>query len=152
MEFYIPDRSLPRAFICDIDGTVADHEGIRGHFDYTLVSQDRPIYHIIHVVQALVDYGSWVPIFMSGREEYSRRDTLDWIDTFIWPGMDYNLVNLFMRPNGDFRKDSLVKKELFDNHVSPRFWVEFAIDDRNQVVEMWRSMGLPCLQVADGNF
>ena len=152
MEIYIPDRSLPRAFICDIDGTVADHEGIRGHFDYTLVSQDRPIYHIIHVVQALVSTGDWTPVFVSGREEYSRRDTLDWIDTYIWPGMDYRLVNLFMRPDGDYRKDYLIKNEIFFRDIAPNFWVEFAIDDRKQVVDMWREIGLPCLHVAEGNF
>jgi hypothetical protein len=26
------------------------------------------------------------------------------------------------------------------------------LDDRNQVVDMWRSIGLPCFQVAPGNF
>ena len=30
--------------------------------------------------------------------------------------------------------------------------VKFVLDDRNRVVEMWRSLGLTCLQVADGDF
>ena len=57
-----------------------------------------------------------------------------------------------MRKTGDFRKDSIVKKELFDENVRGKYNIEFVLDDRNQVVEMWRSIGLVCLQVADGNF
>ena len=32
------------------------------------------------------------------------------------------------------------------------FDVKFVLDDRDQVVEMWRDMGLPCFQVAPGDF
>lgn len=148
MELYIPDRSLPRAFICDIDGTLSDHTDLRGHFEYSKVAQDRPIYPVIHMVQALIKKGDWIPIFVSGREEHSRSDTVDWIYAYagFWPN------NLFMRADGDYRKDYLIKHEIFENQIAPCHWVEFAIDDRNQVVEMWRSIGLPCFQVADGNF
>lgn len=148
MELYIPDRSLPQAFICDIDGTIADHEGLRGHFDYTKVSQDRPICHIIHVVQALFNNGGWIPLFVSGREEYSREDTKEWILRHLGFKANY----LFMRPDKDYRKDYLVKNEIFFRDIAPDYWVEFAIDDRKQVVDMWRSIGLPCLHVAEGNF
>jgi hypothetical protein len=56
------------------------------------------------------------------------------------------------RKSGDNRKDSVVKEEIFNEHIKPNFIVEFVLDDRNQVVEMWRKLGLTCLQVADGNF
>ena len=57
-----------------------------------------------------------------------------------------------MRRTKDFRKDAIVKTELFDAHIRGRYEVLFVLDDRNQVVEMWRVMGLPCLQVAAGDF
>lgn len=57
-----------------------------------------------------------------------------------------------MRPEGDIRKDSIVKRELFEKYVRPYYNIEFVLDDRNQVVEMWRSLGLKCLQVAEGDF
>lgn len=57
-----------------------------------------------------------------------------------------------MRKSGDMRKDSIVKREMFDEHIRGRYNVNFVLDDRNQVVELWRSMGLTCLQVADGDF
>ena len=45
-----------------------------------------------------------------------------------------------------------VKHELFNKHVRHDYNVRGAFDDRNQVVEMWRAIGLTVFQVADGNF
>ena len=57
-----------------------------------------------------------------------------------------------MRRTKDFRKDAIVKTELFEAHIRGQFEVLFVLDDRDQVVEMWRQMGFACLQVAPGNF
>ena len=148
MTLYIPDRSLPRAFICDIDGTLSDHGGLRGHFEYSKVSTDRPIWHVIHMVEALYESKNWVPILMSGREDFCAQDTYDWMASYL----AVPITHMFMRKTGDWRKDAIIKEEIFWEHIAPNFWVEFAIDDRNQVVQMWRSIGLPCFQVADGDF
>jgi hypothetical protein len=45
-----------------------------------------------------------------------------------------------------------VKRELFEKHVLPNYYVEFILDDRQQVVDEWRRMGLTCFQVAPGDF
>jgi hypothetical protein len=57
-----------------------------------------------------------------------------------------------MRPAADSRKDSIVKAELFWEHVAPHWNVRGVIDDRDQVVAMWRALGLMCAQVAPGDF
>jgi hypothetical protein len=57
-----------------------------------------------------------------------------------------------MRPENDMRKDSVVKSELFWEHVAPNYNVQFVLDDRDQVVDFWRSIGLVCWQVAPGDF
>ena len=57
-----------------------------------------------------------------------------------------------MRREGDNRKDSIVKHELFWKVVAPHWNVIGVLDDRQQVVDMWRSMGLTCAQVAPGDF
>lgn len=57
-----------------------------------------------------------------------------------------------MRPEGDIRKDSIVKREIFENYIRDYYNIQFVLDDRNQVVEMWRSLGLKCLQVQEGDF
>lgn len=156
METYEPDKTKPKAFICDIDGTLTTHEGIRGHYEYEKVSLDLPIFPVIHLVQALVGTG-WIPLFVSGRMEYSREDTKTWIfdhaQIYI-PVLStfHEEPKLWMRPDNDYRPDYIIKGEIFDNHIRPDYWVEFAIDDRNQVVDMWREADLPCYQVAPGDF
>ena len=57
-----------------------------------------------------------------------------------------------MRAVGDSRPDPVIKLELFNEHVHDRYDVRVVRDDRNSVVDLWRSMGLTCLQVAPGDF
>jgi hypothetical protein len=57
-----------------------------------------------------------------------------------------------MRKADDYRKDSIIKKEIYDNDIFPRYNVLFVYDDRNQVVEMWRGLGVKVFQVELGNF
>lgn len=59
---------------------------------------------------------------------------------------------LYMRPEGDVRKDTEIKREIFDNYIRDKYRVLFVLDDRNSVVKMWRDLGLKCLQVAEGDF
>lgn len=59
---------------------------------------------------------------------------------------------LLMRPDGDDRPDWQVKTELFDAHVRDRYDMKLSLDDRDQVVGLWRHMGITCLQVAPGAF
>ena len=59
---------------------------------------------------------------------------------------------LFMRPYGDSRKDSVVKREIFEREIQSRYQVVGVFDDRMQVVRMWRDLGLTVFQVADGDF
>lgn len=56
---------------------------------------------------------------------------------------------LLMREGGDTRPDSAVKQEILDRDILPYYNVVYAIDDRDQVVEMWRRNGIPVLQVKD---
>ena len=58
-----------------------------------------------------------------------------------------------MRRTGDRRKDSTVKREMYERTVPGTYDVLLVLDDRNQVVDMWRKvLGLPCFQVDYGNF
>ena len=58
-----------------------------------------------------------------------------------------------MRATGDKRKDTIVKKEIWDNHIYGKYNVFLAIDDRPSVVRMWRQdVGIPVLQVNDIEF
>ena len=56
-----------------------------------------------------------------------------------------------MRQDGDFRRDDIVKQEILDKYID-KDRVLFVLDDRDQVVDMWRRNGLTCFQVAEGDF
>lgn len=138
---------LTWAVIVDIDGTVA-LMGDRGPYDYSLVHLDRPNHRVIDVVHALYVAGNTI-IFMSGRSSDCRTVTEAWLDKHV--GIPYKALH--MRASGDMRKDSIVKRELFDRYIRGNYNVACVLDDRDQVVHMWRrELGLTCLQVAEGAF
>lgn len=142
----------PKAFMVDIDGTLAHMLDKRGPFDWASVHLDEPDEVVVDIVNVLassnfaMDLGYYKVIVMSGRDAVCRPETEKWLGDFI----QYD--HLFMRPEGDMRADNIVKAELFDKHVRDNFDVQFVLDDRDQVVDMWRRMGLKCLQVEPGAF
>jgi predicted kinase len=144
------DDQLPRCILVDIDGTVASMQG-RSPFDWRNVHLDAPKRPVINVVKALRAAG-YAVVFLSGRDSIARADTVSWIQAHIgWTeGTDYAL---YMRATNDNRKDSIIKRELFEANIQGHFFVEVVLDDRDQVVALWRNeLGLTCLQVDYGNF
>jgi hypothetical protein len=140
------------AFIVDMDGTLADHVGLRGHYEYSKVSIDRPIWPVITVAQALATAFTLIPIVVSGRMDVDdvRLDTGTWIQDHVgWQAGSYPL---YMRAKGDYRPDDVVKRELYDWQIKDKYNVLVVLDDRDRVVKMWRELGLQCLQVAEGDF
>lgn len=134
---------LPRALICDIDGTLA-HMGERSPYDWHRVSEDTVDQIVIDILRHFDDR---VIILVSGRDESCRDITQQWLSDNRVP-----FQHLYMRPANDNRKDTIIKQELYDNYIKDKFNVQFVLDDRNQVVDMWRQNGLKCLQVAEGDF
>lgn len=146
VEQYVPNPALPDAYIVDIDGTVAI-KGDRSPYDETRVSEDTPNMPVIEIVQCLSADGAAI-VFVSGRSEDCRADTQNWLVQYV----ALQKFDLFMRASGDKRKDSIVKREIFEGKIKDRYAIQAVFDDRNQVVDMWRSLGLTCLQVAPGDF
>lgn len=142
------DDSLKDCLIVDIDGTVAKFNG-RGPYDWNKVDTDNPNWPVIEFVESYKFANPDVEIiFMSGRDSVCRDLTERWLDFYI----KIPYYHLFMRPQGDMRKDSIVKLELYDKHIRGKYNCKAVLDDRAQVVKVWRELGLTCLQVADGEF
>ena len=143
-ETYVPPVTGKPAVIVDIDGTLA-LKGDRNPYDWERVSEDavnRPVADLVNQL-----YDTHAIIVVSGRDEVCRKDTLLWLaDNEIF------FDDLRMRPKDDMRKDSIVKREIFDLFIRDKYDVRFVLDDRNSVVAEWRQIGLPCFQVADGDF
>jgi predicted kinase len=143
---YQPDPELPPAVLVDIDGTVALMTG-RGPYDWHRVGSDAPNPAVIAAVRAMHAAGHAI-VFCSGRDEVCRAETEAWLELYV--GVPYQ--DLFMRPANDGRKDSVVKREIFDTKIRDRWRVIGVFDDRQQVVRMWRALGLTVFQVAEGDF
>lgn len=134
------------AFIFDVDGTLA-LRGSRDPYRWQECDDDRPNDAVVTVAKAVATTGAFV-IYVSGRPEEARDLTERWI------GREVNVQGpLFMRPSGDFRQDTEIKREIYRTFIEPSFSVVAIFDDRDQVVRMWRDeFLLPCFQVADGAF
>lgn len=143
---YVPDESLPKAWLFDVDGTLAKNNSGRSFYDETRVGEDDPVTSVISVLHGLRALGVWI-VVMSGRSMACEIATAEWLDEHIGRA---NWDELFMRTEGDKRPDHKVKSELFDE-VAKSYAVMGVVDDRNSVVEMWRSRGLTCLQAAKGD-
>lgn len=146
------DYDLVPAYIFDVDGTLTEEPFERSPFDWHKVGQDKPNEPMINMLLLIAYCPHYQPIILSGRDSVCRQETVDWLyeHTKLVENKDYLL---YMRPENDSRKDSIVKKELYETHIKDKFFVMGVFDDRKQVVELWRDeLGLPCFQVAWGNF
>lgn len=144
-EVYTRPEDRPLAILVDIDGTLAHNDGHRSFYDYTKVYDDKVKDEIAEIVNRF--HPTHAVIIMSGRDDNCQDETARWLQD-----NEINFDEIHMRKTGDQRKDSIVKIELFDEFVRYNYAVDFVLDDRQQVVDAWRSIGLTCLQVAPGNF
>jgi predicted kinase len=141
------DENLDKAIISDLDGTLAIM-GNRSPYDASnchLV--DQPNEHVIETINLYKNAGYKI-IFCSGRMEKDRAATIKFIDG-CFDNLQYEL---FMRSDGDFSKDSIVKEKIYNEKIKNKYNIRLILDDRSQVVEQWRKLGLICFQVASGNF
>lgn len=140
------DSSLPKAVICDLDGTLAlmNH---RNPFDASTCDEDELNVPVANTLKVFAKEGYKI-LLVSGREDRFREPTLRFLEKYAIP---YH--QLWMRPSKDFRKDAIIKKEIYEAEIKDKYFVEFVLDDRDQVVDLWRKeLKLPCFQVNYGSF
>jgi predicted kinase len=142
------DKNLCPAIVSDLDGTLALFAGKRSPYD----AKDCDLIDEINVavkdtIELHYNSGTQI-IFCSGREDKYEPETRRFIEKHL-PNMEYKL---FMRKSADMRRDSVIKEEIYRNNIEGKYFVKLVLDDRNQVVSLWRSLGLVCFQVAPGDF
>lgn len=154
---------MKNIIVCDLDGTLANCEHRVHHVRnkpknwdafYAGVREDEVNDVVLNVLDKFISYeGSLYDIiFCTGRPERCRADTEWWFREVLHMSTDPKYgFQMFMRKDGDHRADYIVKQEILDNHI-PKDRVLFVLDDRQQVVDMWRRNGLICFQVAEGKF
>jgi len=144
--YLIQDAALPNAIICDMDGTLALMHN-RDPYDASRCDEDHlnePVADVLRMFHA----NDYQILLVTGREERFYQPTVRFLEKHAIP---YH--RLWMRKTKDFRKDAIIKREIFDTEIAGKYFIQFVLDDRNQVVEMWRKeLRLPCFQVDYGNF
>lgn len=138
------NSELPDAILVDMDGTLADMQN-RSPFDVSRCDLDLPNKPVLETV--LKWQSSTTIIILSGRTDDGQEKTENWLKKH---GVQYK--HIYLRKTGDMRKDSIIKQEIYERFIKDKYNVSFILDDRQQVVDMWRSLGLTVFQVAEGDF
>jgi hypothetical protein len=168
--------------ICDVDGTLMNVEKrveyAKKHKKDTdrvmdwdifldpeiMLKYDTPNLDVCHVIKALCnetkqgiytvadevkdeDYINNI-IITSARNERHRDVTMTQLLEFA--GIEWDAM--YLRDDGDFRPDDIVKAELLGKIKADGYNPTIAFDDRNQVVKKWRELGINCYQVRTGDF
>lgn len=151
-----------KALIVDLDGTIADDRHRRCFLDvekwgkrefdkyYEAMDKDDVFKWCRDLVRLYLEKRYCI-IFITGRPEDYRQKTVQWLFAKVGLNPDTH-YKLYMRPKDCYRPDTELKAEAYEEHVKGKYDVEFVLDDRTRVVEMWRQLGLVCLQVAPSNF
>lgn len=146
------DDSKEECIIVDIDGTLAHIADGRSPYDASRAMNDS-LDDAVSLITAMMYNHGYKVIILTGRNEEHREVTEEWLkENNVEYDELYTRLNSDIDDKGKQLEDSIVKERLFRTHVEPRFNVKFVLDDRNRVVDMWRRIGLKCLQVAPGDF
>ena len=127
------------AVICDLDGTLAL---LNGRDPYNASTADEDLINL-PILDLIINNKI---IFVTGREEKYRPQTEKFLELH---GLAPNTMGLYMRKTGDRRKNYIVKEEIYNNYIAPLdINIKFVLEDNEQVVNMWRSLGLVCMKVS----
>ena len=146
---------MRNAIIVDIDGTLSNPEHRLHHVKGE--KKDFKAFYGEMEGDTVNEWCQWVIdklkqdveiILCTGRPAAYRHQTVKWLSRKL-----LSWDRLLMRPaDKPHEHDWIIKKEIYDNNIKDKYNVLFVIDDRQQVVDMWRREGLVCLQCAKGDF
>ena len=146
--------------IFDLDGTLADITARKElatksngkldwdvFFDPSNIKLDVPNEPVVKMAQMFAENDFTIIIF-SGRSDRTKYTTRIWLTNNRIP-----FQKLVMRDSKTkhYTPDDILKKDMLDKYADIDD-VFLVVDDRNKVVDMWRSLGLNVFQVDDGNF
>ena len=151
-----------KSIIFDLDGTLALIDDRRtlstkdnGKIDWDIffdpnnINLDKPNQPVIKVAKMFKDSGFRI-VILSGRLKTTKDVTKKWLENFNVP---FDVLK--MRPDNKqfkFMSDDDLKQGWLDTLFTNKEDVFAVFDDRNKVVDMWRSNGLNVFQVAEGDF
>lgn len=135
-----------RAILVDLDGTLAERVTDRSYYDMTRVDEDIPNLFLAFLMDCMAGSGEYYAdvILLTGRSEDGRELTEKWLDDNC---IDYKA--LYMRKEGDKRKDVEVKEEILVTEILPKYAVVGVIDNSMRCASMFYSYGITTLKAGN---
>ena len=139
---------LPQGVIFDLDGTLA-LLGERSPYNASRAEDDELSQAVFFAYEAIRRGKPETAIILLRAERTAgAQQTERWLTRH---GITFDA--LYLRRTGDRRKDTVVKREIYEAHIAGTYDIVVVFEDRDQVVKLWRDdLGLPCFQVAWGDF
>ena len=137
-------HELPEVVLVDMDNTLTYNlSGRKWWGEPEKVLDDTPNYPMINLLKGRKNI-----IIVTGREmtddmvKYSK----EWLhENGIEP------IAYFGRPTDDFRPGPDVKRDTYLKHIKGNYYIQAVFEDNTACVEMWRDLGLMCLQNNNNN-
>jgi beta-phosphoglucomutase-like phosphatase (HAD superfamily) len=83
-------------------------------------------------------------LIVTGRDAWTRELTTRWLTEHL----PVPIGGLDMRPDGDFRSNVDIKREIHDR-LALTYDIRAAIDDDPEIVGLWQAIGIPVAMVLD---
>lgn len=130
--------------IVDLDNTISQDDWRHWMIDPQAADGDHK-YHEYHlhcggdsvINRHIVDESPVDVFFLTARPEYMRKKTKSWLHDNCF---DYKV--LIMRGNDDHRHSVELKRDVIKMLKLQMFEIEKAYDDRQDIVEMYRELGV----------
>lgn len=160
IKFVYPGGEKPEVVVCDLDGTLCNLDkrlhhvrpepGVKKNWKafFEELVNDEPNMWCFHLMHAMAESGTKV-VYASGRPDDYKRRTEQWL---YENNLDLHEDRLYMRCRGDHREDFIAKEIILDFEILTRWTPMMFVDDRQQVVDFWRSRGFTALQCEKGDF
>lgn len=162
----LADGSHRLHHICNKDGSPKESRNWKAFFSETL--NDKPIAHVIEVLHSIalrrhVLNTNDLIVILTARNSSCRADTQAWIAKHLSLNFNGQIIHpidfLYMRPEENREQDDILKPrqlQVIVNDIEKNFDCQIDVrciyEDRGRVVNAWRDMGYPCMQVASGDF
>lgn len=145
------DESLPKAIIVDIDATLSFNTSGRPFYGKGCaegIEKDIPNTPVCNLVNAMFS-DMYKVIIVTGRE--GTKEIIDATEKWLSDN-EIAYDEIYFREEGDYTKGDECKKRIFEQNIKNKYNVQFVIDDSQKCVDMYRELGLICLQPNDGTF
>lgn len=152
-----PEQRVKEHLLCPIQGYPHKRDNVDWDAFFLACDTDTPLDPAIETFKALYNAGHRIEIW-TGASDISRKKTVAWLESV---GIKVRAPHatedkmgfmsyppLIMREQGDHTDDDELKARWIAERGKP----DLTFDDRKRVVDMWRNMGVPCFQVAPGDF